>query len=103
MHATAWSSMASTRKPARRSRERELSSVAVERSWRYSRARPRGERFCWSRPQANVFVGICSYDLDMTYNFQVAVDCADPHVLADWWAETLGWVVESSDPVFIQK
>jgi hypothetical protein len=39
----------------------------------------------------------------MTYNFQVAVDCADPHVLADWWAETLGWVVESSDPVFIQK
>ena len=33
----------------------------------------------------------------MAYEFQVAVDCADPHVLADWWAETLGWQVEPQD------
>jgi Glyoxalase-like domain len=30
----------------------------------------------------------------MAYEFQVAVDCADPHTLADWWAETLGWQIE---------
>ena len=24
----------------------------------------------------------------MAYEFQVAVDCADPHTLADWWAES---------------
>lgn len=36
------------------------------------------------------------------YQFQVVVDCVDPHVLADWWAETLGWVTEASDPVFIR-
>jgi len=29
----------------------------------------------------------------MAYEFQVAVDCADAHTLADWWAETLGWQV----------
>ena len=32
----------------------------------------------------------------MAYEFEVAVDCADPHTLADWWAETLGWQVEPS-------
>jgi len=37
------------------------------------------------------------------YGIQIAVDCRDAHPLADWWAETLGWVVESSDPAFIQK
>lgn len=37
------------------------------------------------------------------YGIQVAVDCRDAHPLADWWAETLGWVVEPSDPAFIQK
>jgi len=26
----------------------------------------------------------------MAYEFQVTVDCADPHAMADWWAETLG-------------
>ena len=39
----------------------------------------------------------------MPYDFQVAVDCADPHALADWWAETLDWVVEEPDPVFIRR
>jgi glyoxalase superfamily protein len=39
----------------------------------------------------------------MAYDFQLAVDCARPHELADWWAETLGWVVEQSDEDFIRK
>lgn len=37
----------------------------------------------------------------MAYDFQVVVDCADPHTLADWWADALGWVVEPSDEAFI--
>src|SRR5579875_949992 len=39
----------------------------------------------------------------MAYTFQVALDCAQPHVLADWWAETLGWTVEPSDEAFIRR
>jgi hypothetical protein len=39
----------------------------------------------------------------MAFEFQVVVDCADPHTLADWWAETLGWQVEPSDEAFIRK
>lgn len=39
----------------------------------------------------------------MAYEFQVTVDCTDPHALADWWAETLGWQVEPSDEAFIRK
>ena len=39
----------------------------------------------------------------MPYDFQIAVDASEPHVLADWWAETLGWVVEPSDEAFIRK
>jgi hypothetical protein len=39
----------------------------------------------------------------MAYDFQVTVDCSDPHGLADWWAETLGWQVEPSDEAFIRK
>ena len=39
----------------------------------------------------------------MAYDFQVAVDAERPHELADWWAETLGWVVEESDEDFIRK
>jgi hypothetical protein len=39
----------------------------------------------------------------MAYEFQVTVDCADPHVLADWWAETLGWQVEPQDEDFIRR
>jgi hypothetical protein len=38
----------------------------------------------------------------MAYDFQVTVDSAEPHVLADWWAETLGWQVEPSDEAFIK-
>ena len=39
----------------------------------------------------------------MAHSFQVVVDCADPHALADWWAEALGWSVEPSDPAFIRQ
>ncbi len=39
----------------------------------------------------------------MPYDFQIAVDSGQPHVLADWWAETLGWVVEPSDEGFIRR
>lgn len=36
-------------------------------------------------------------------NYQLAVDCADPHVLAEWWAVTMGWVVEPTDGDFIAR
>jgi hypothetical protein len=39
----------------------------------------------------------------MPYDFQVVVDSADPHTLADWWAETLDWQVEPSDEAFIRR
>lgn len=39
----------------------------------------------------------------MAYDFQVTIDSAEPHPLADWWAETLGWQVEPSDEQFIRK
>jgi Glyoxalase-like domain len=39
----------------------------------------------------------------MAYTFQVTLDCAEPHVLADWWAQTLGWTVEPSDEGFIRR
>jgi len=38
----------------------------------------------------------------MAYDFQVTVDCADPHVLAEWWGETLEWPVEEQDEAFIK-
>ncbi|GGN73837.1 hypothetical protein GCM10010112_43380 [Actinoplanes lobatus] len=39
----------------------------------------------------------------MAYDFQIVVDCAEPHTLADWWAETLGWNVEPQDEAFIKE
>lgn len=39
----------------------------------------------------------------MAYEFQVTQDSTDPHPLADWWAETLGWEVEPSDEAFIRR
>jgi hypothetical protein len=39
----------------------------------------------------------------MAYDFQVTVDAADPHALADWWAETLGWIVEPTDEAVIHR
>jgi hypothetical protein len=39
----------------------------------------------------------------MALDFQLVIDCAEPHVLADWWAETLGWEVERGDEGFVRK
>jgi hypothetical protein len=39
----------------------------------------------------------------LPYTVQVVVDCADPHPLADWWAEALGWLVEPQDSDFIRS
>ena len=39
----------------------------------------------------------------MAYSFQVAIDCLDPHPLADWWAAALQWEVEPSDEAFIRR
>jgi hypothetical protein len=39
----------------------------------------------------------------MAFDVQVTVDSRDPHGLADWWAETLEWEVEPSDPDFIRR
>ncbi|WP_238011991.1 VOC family protein [Dactylosporangium sp. AC04546] len=39
----------------------------------------------------------------MAYEFQVTQDSTDPHNLADWWAETLGWEVEPQDEAFIRR
>lgn len=37
------------------------------------------------------------------YQIQVNVDCRDAHAQADWWAETLGWVVEHADESFVRR
>ncbi len=37
------------------------------------------------------------------YTVQVVVDSAEPHPLADWWAEVLGWEVEPQDEAFIRS
>ncbi|WP_236789144.1 VOC family protein [Amycolatopsis sp. GM8] len=39
----------------------------------------------------------------MAYDFQVTVDSANPHTLADWWADALGWDVEPSNEEFIRR
>jgi hypothetical protein len=39
----------------------------------------------------------------MPFDFQLAVDSATPHELADWWADTLGWVLEPTDEAFIRR
>jgi hypothetical protein len=39
----------------------------------------------------------------MFTNLQLVIDSNDPHPLADWWAEALGWSVEPQDPEFIRS
>ena len=39
----------------------------------------------------------------MFANLQLTIDCAGPHVLAQWWAEALGWTVEPQDAEFIRS
>jgi hypothetical protein len=38
----------------------------------------------------------------MPFDFQIVADSSRPHELADWWARTLGWVVEPSNEEFIR-
>lgn len=38
----------------------------------------------------------------MTRTLQIIVDSLNPHQLADWWAETLGWDVETTEQSFIR-
>lgn len=35
--------------------------------------------------------------------FQVTLDCDDPHELAAWWAETLHWELEPTNEGFIRQ
>jgi hypothetical protein len=39
----------------------------------------------------------------MATDVQIVIDSADPHGLADWWAEALGWQVEAQDESFIRR
>jgi hypothetical protein len=39
----------------------------------------------------------------MSFTVQLAIDCTNPHDLADWWAETLSWTVEAQDESFIRR
>jgi hypothetical protein len=39
----------------------------------------------------------------MTYDVQIAIDAADPHALAEWWADLLGWEYEPQDEDFIRR
>lgn len=41
--------------------------------------------------------------IQQPWHFQLTVDSEDPHELAHWWAESLGWVVEPQDEAFIQS
>ena len=45
----------------------------------------------------------CAVMTTTPLDFQVVVDCADPHTQADWWAAALGWQVEPSDEAFIRS
>jgi hypothetical protein len=40
---------------------------------------------------------------EQPYDIQIVVDASEPHRLADWWAQTLGWLVEPSDEEFIRR
>ncbi|WP_346621423.1 VOC family protein [Blastococcus montanus] len=39
----------------------------------------------------------------MAFDVQMTIDCSEPHELADWWAEVLGWQVEAQDEAFIRR
>ncbi|TXK34817.1 VOC family protein [Nonomuraea sp. C10] len=39
----------------------------------------------------------------MAHDIQVVIDSQDPHNLADWWADALGWQVERQDEAFIRR
>jgi len=37
------------------------------------------------------------------FGLQLVIDAHEPHVLADWWAQTLNWTVEPQDEAFIRS
>ena len=37
------------------------------------------------------------------YDVQITVDARDPHTLAAWWADMLGWKKEPSNEAFIRR
>jgi hypothetical protein len=37
------------------------------------------------------------------YDVQIAFDAHDPHALASWWADMLGWQKEPSNEAFIRR
>jgi hypothetical protein len=39
----------------------------------------------------------------MAFDVQIVIDCSSPHVLADWWADALGWQVEPQDEASITR
>jgi len=39
----------------------------------------------------------------MATDVQIVIDSSEPHGLADWWAEALGWRVEPQDEAFIRR
>jgi hypothetical protein len=39
----------------------------------------------------------------MFTHLQLTIDCRDPHPLAEWWAQALGWAVEPQDADFIRS
>jgi hypothetical protein len=39
----------------------------------------------------------------MAFDLQIVIDSPDPHPLADWWAEAIGWQVERQDEAFIRS
>lgn len=39
----------------------------------------------------------------MAYDVQIAIDCSDPHGLAEWYADALGWDYEPQDEDFIRR
>jgi hypothetical protein len=41
--------------------------------------------------------------MEKPFGFQVTLDATNPHALADWWAELLGWAVEPGDEAFIRR
>ena len=47
--------------------------------------------------------GVPLYGAAMAFDVQIVIDCSAPHVLADWWAEAMGWQVEPQDEAFIMR
>lgn len=37
------------------------------------------------------------------YDVQVTIDALDPHALADWWSDALGWAKGPSDETFVRR